>query len=31
MEKTLEWIEIHQMVEVIPDYCDPESAQQEYY
>jgi len=27
MEKTLEWIEIHQMVEVIPDYCDPDSAQ----
>mmetsp|Transcript_35829 Transcript_35829/g.86633 ORF Transcript_35829/g.86633 Transcript_35829/m.86633 type:complete len:657 (+) Transcript_35829:547-2517(+) len=27
LEKTLQWIESHQDVEVIPDYCDPESGQ----
>jgi len=27
LEKTLGWIESHQIVEVIPDYCDPESGQ----
>jgi hypothetical protein len=27
LEKTLGWIESHQVVEVIPDYCDPESGQ----
>ncbi|CAJ1951994.1 unnamed protein product [Cylindrotheca closterium] len=27
LEKTLQWIESHQLVEVIPDYCDAESGQ----
>jgi hypothetical protein len=27
LERTLGWIESHQTVEVIPDYCDPESGQ----
>jgi len=27
LKRTLEWIEIHQTVEVIPNYCDPESGQ----
>jgi len=27
LEATLGWIESHQIVEVIPDYCDPESGQ----
>lgn len=27
LERTLTWIETHQLVEVIPDYCDPESGQ----
>jgi hypothetical protein len=27
LERTLSWIETHQLVEVIPDYCDPESGQ----
>lgn len=27
LERTLGWIETHQMVEVIPDYCDPETGQ----
>ena len=27
LQNTLEWIETHPAVEVIPDYCDPESGQ----
>jgi hypothetical protein len=27
LRKTLEWIEFHQSVEIIPDYCDAESGQ----
>ena len=27
LKRTLEWIEVHQTVEVIPNYCDPESGQ----
>ena len=27
LRKTLEWIEIHQSIEIIPDYCDVESGQ----
>jgi hypothetical protein len=27
LKRTLEWIEIHQSVEVIPNYCDAESGQ----
>ena len=27
LKQTLEWIEVHQTVEVIPNYCDPESGQ----
>ncbi len=27
LSKMLEWIEVNQAVEVIPDYCDPESGQ----
>lgn len=27
LERTLTWVEQHQTVEVIPDYCDPESGQ----
>jgi hypothetical protein len=27
LKKTLDWIETHQVVEVIPNYCDPESGQ----
>lgn len=27
LEKTLSWIETHQLVEVIPDYCDPETGE----
>lgn len=27
LQKTLSWIESHQSVEVIPDYCDPETGQ----
>ena len=26
LRKTLDWIEFHQTVEIIPDYCDPESG-----
>jgi len=27
LQKTLCWIELHMMVEMIPDYCDPDSGQ----
>ena len=27
LKQTLEWIETHQVVDVIPNYCDPESGQ----
>jgi hypothetical protein len=27
LRKTLEWIEFHQSIEIIPDYCDTESGQ----
>lgn len=27
LRKTLEWIEFHQSIEIIPDYCDVESSQ----
>ena len=27
LEKTLSWIESHELIEIVADYCDPESGQ----